>query len=129
MDLFRIGAIALCGVFLAALSRENKSGMRLYIVTAVSLILLTQILSGIGQVKTFLETIYRALPDGKEHFSILLKAVAMAYVTEFTGALCRDAGESSIAEKAELAGKVAIFITAMPILGNVLETITELLGG
>ena len=127
MDLLRIAAIALCGVFLAAVSRETRSGLRLYIVVGVSVILLAQVLSGVVQVQGFLQTLSGALSSGGDLFGILLKAVAAAYVTDFTAQLCRDAGEHSIAEKTELAGKVVIFLMALPIMEQVLETIELLL--
>ena len=54
--------------------------------------------------------------------------LAVAYVTDFTAQLCRDAGEATIGSKVELAGKVIIFCLAMPVLKAVLELIGSLLG-
>lgn len=127
MDLFRIAAIALCGVFLAAISRETKSGLRICIILAVSLLILAQVLKGLTEVQGFLQRFSDRLPEAKSQFAILLKAVGAAYVTDFTAQLCRDAGETSIAEKTELAGKVVIFLMALPILEQVLQTIELLL--
>ena len=59
---------------------------------------------------------------------MILKGLAVAYITDFTAQLCRDAGEASIGSKVELAGKIIIFYLAMPILTAILELIKTLLG-
>ena len=59
---------------------------------------------------------------------MILKVLAVAYITDFTAQLCRDAGEASIGSKVELAGKIIIFYLAMPILTAILELIKTLLG-
>ncbi|MFR8071682.1 MAG: SpoIIIAC/SpoIIIAD family protein, partial [Anaerovoracaceae bacterium] len=65
---------------------------------------------------------------GRTFFPVILKVLAVAYITDFTAQLCRDAGEASIGSKVELAGKIIIFYLAMPILTAILELIKTLLG-
>lgn len=55
------------------------------------------------------------------HMELLLKALAIALVCNSTSALCRDCGETALAEKAELAGKVAILSLCIPLLVQLLE--------
>ena len=55
------------------------------------------------------------------HMELLLKALAIALVCNSTSALCRDCGESALADKAELAGKVAILSLCIPLLVQLLE--------
>jgi len=57
-----------------------------------------------------------------EYFKIALKAVGLAYITDFIADACRDSGQASMAAKAELAGKVAIFVLSVPLFISVLET-------
>lgn len=56
-----------------------------------------------------------------EYFKIALKAVGLAYITDFIADACRDAGQTSIAAKTELAGKAAIFVLSVPLMITVLE--------
>lgn len=53
-------------------------------------------------------------------FSLLLKALAIAVACQLTSALCRDCGESALAEKAELAGKLAILALTLPVVKQLL---------
>ena len=55
------------------------------------------------------------------YLSLLLKALAAAISCQLTAALCRDCGESALAEKAELAGKLAIFAMSVPSVIELLE--------
>ena len=50
------------------------------------------------------------------HMELLLKALAIALACNATASLCRDCGESALAEKAELAGKIAILSLCIPLL-------------
>ena len=60
-------------------------------------------------------------------FPVIFKVLAVAYIADLTAQLCRDAGESAVGGKVELAGKVIIFYLALPILSAILELIGTLL--
>lgn len=51
----------------------------------------------------------------------LLKTVGICYITGFSSDLCSDFGQTSLANKVELAGRAAIFILSLPIIENVLN--------
>ena len=53
---------------------------------------------------------------------VTLKAVGIAYITDFVADACRDAGLASVASKAELVGKSAIFLLSVPLIMSVLDT-------
>lgn len=57
-----------------------------------------------------------------EYFKVALKAVGLAYITDFVADACREAGMIALASKAEFAGKTAIFILSVPLFMSVLET-------
>ena len=57
-----------------------------------------------------------------EYFSVAIKAVGISYISSFIADSCRDCGQSSLASKAEFAGKCAIFLLSLPMLTTVLET-------
>ena len=61
------------------------------------------------------------------YITTLLKIIGMAYITEFAAESCRDASQNAIAAKIELAGKILIIITAMPVITSVMNVILDLL--
>ena len=56
-----------------------------------------------------------------EYFKVAVKALGLSYVSSFIADTCRDSGHTSLAAKAELAGKTAIFIISLPLLMSVLQ--------
>lgn len=56
-----------------------------------------------------------------EYFSVALKSLGIGYITSFVADACRDCGQTSLASKAELAGKTAIFVISLPLLTAVLD--------
>lgn len=61
------------------------------------------------------------------YLSVLLKIIAVSYVAEFAASLCRDAGESALAAKVELAAKVVVLLLAVPIVVNILDSVVNIL--
>ena len=53
------------------------------------------------------------------------KAVGVAVVVRITAALCRDAGQSALAAKVEIAGAVLTLSVCLPLFEQVLDLITE----
>ncbi len=60
-------------------------------------------------------------------FALLIKIVGIGYLTEFSAGMCEDAGSSSMASKIMLAGKLVIFVMAIPIITTLLEIIVGLM--
>ena len=128
MEIIRIAALALTGVLLAALMKSVNRELTIYIILATVVILFVTIIDRLVYVFDFLGDIYDNVAYGRTFFPVILKVLAVAYVTDFTAQLCRDAGEATIGSKVELAVKVIIFCLAMPVLTAVLELIGSLLG-
>ena len=76
-------------------------------------------------------TISLLIPDkasiNKEFLEILLKITGIAILTEFAVSICKDSGESAIASKVDLSGKVIIMSMSIPILCGLLETIIKIM--
>ncbi len=63
----------------------------------------------------------------KEFLGILLKITGIAILTEFAVSICKDLGESSIANKVDLGGKMIIISVSIPIISSLLENVIEIL--
>ena len=61
------------------------------------------------------------------NFEPVLKAVGIGLATEVVQDMCAVAGESALAAKAVLAGKLAILACALPLLTTVIDILTGLL--
>jgi stage III sporulation protein AD len=63
----------------------------------------------------------------KPYITIIWKAVGITYLCEFAAGISRDCGNSMIAAQIETGGKIAVLLLGMPVLGTLLETITNFL--
>lgn len=127
MDIFKIAAIGLCGVVIAAMVKGYKPEFATYVVITTVMVIFTMIIYKLTAVFGFLGSIYDQISYGKTFFPIILKVLAVAYIADFTAQICRDSGESAIAGKVELAGKVIIFYLAVPVMVSVLSLVEQML--
>ena len=127
MEILKIAAVALTGVILASVMKTVNKEITIYIILATVIILFLSIIDKLWEAFRFLEGIYDNMTYGRSFFPVIIKVLAVAYITDFTAQLCRDSGENAIGSKVELAGKVMIFYLAMPVLSAILELISSLL--
>lgn len=52
---------------------------------------------------------------------ILMKCLGVCYLCEIAGQVCREAGQTAIASKVELAGKVAVLLLCLPMFEELLQ--------
>ena len=62
------------------------------------------------------------------YFSLALKTLGICVLTGFIADTCRDSGNFSLASKAELAGRCAVFILSIPLLTSLLESAKQIIG-
>ena len=51
----------------------------------------------------------------------LMKCLGVCYLCEIAGQVCREAGQTAIASKVELAGKAAVLLLCLPMFEELLE--------
>ena len=128
MDIvLKICAAGITGLIVVSLIKSYKPEFTVEAVLCTSIIMLWFALDGLQYAFTYMENLYGRLTYGKEYFPIILKVLVIAYATEFTSALCEDAGEKSIGTKVELAGKICIFFVAIPVFTSLLNLLDSLI--
>ncbi|MGI6731267.1 MAG: stage III sporulation protein AD [Anaerovoracaceae bacterium] len=127
MDIFKIAAIGICGVITASMVKNSRPEFATYVVVATVMIIFAMIIYKLSAVFEFLRSIYDEISYGRNFFPIIIKVLAVAYVADFAAQICRDSGESAIATKVELAGKIIIFYLAVPVIVAVIELINLML--
>jgi stage III sporulation protein AD len=126
----RIGGLALVGVAVLLLLKPYKPEWAVFIRLAVTVLAAGLILVPAGTVIAYVRELSQGAgaPDG-ETWSILLRALGIAFLTETAASVCRDSGEGGMAGWVELAGKLEILLLSFPLIRTVMETVTALLAG
>lgn len=121
-ELFKILIICFIAAVLAITLKPKAGEYALLIsVTAGVIITLTLVKIIAPSVKSF-NSLLNDYGINTEYFSVAIKAVGISYLSSFIADSCRDCGQTSLAAKAEFAGKCAIFLLSVPLLLSVLET-------
>ena len=123
----KIVVIGIVSTILVVILKEHKKeyAILLSIVAGVMLLLLT--LSKIEPIISLIQKLSLNIPIDNSYILLILKVIGISYLIEFGKDICIDAGESSIANKIEIAGKVIIVGISIPAITSVLEIITEVI--
>lgn len=120
-------AIAVIVTVITVLIRPVRPEIAVWLSVITGLVIIGRILPLIDFLVRTLTDIVARTKASPVYFSTVLKVVGIAYLTGFGAEVCRDAGERATAGKLELAGKIIILITALPVLIAVLETVSRFL--
>ena len=81
----------------------------------------------LSSVFTFIDRLGTRLDVKNEYFSVVLKALAICYLGEFTVGICRDSGQAGWGDKVELACRCTLLVLAIPLFEDFLDVITRLM--
>ena len=127
MDVFKIVAIGIISAVLIVYLKHLNSDLAMPLTVCSGIIIL---IMTIGYIENFLKLIVDITNNSGLDISalkIVLKIVAISYLVEFSSTLIEDFGLKSIADKVVFAGKIIILILAIPIIKNLILTVTNLL--
>ncbi len=127
MELFGVLSLAVIGAALAVLVRSVRPEMGLVVGVVTGLIVLLYALGEITGVLASLRELAAAYGVDGGYIGVLLKILGIAYAAQFGAQICADAGESAIAGKVELCGRVLILAAALPVVITTLGTAMGLL--
>lgn len=127
MDVFQIAGLGIVASLVLLLLRRERPELALGATLVAGLLLFFMILPRISAAISVFGTL--ASESGLEplYFGIILKVLAISYVADFGAAICRDAGEELMATRVEMAGKILILVSALPIVQEVLSVVRSLL--
>lgn len=119
--------IGLIGMILAVLFRQHKPEYAPLISLAAGLAVVFLLLGQLEPIFSQMEEILQQAGIGTEYIAVLLKSLGICYITQLAADTCRDARESAIASKMELAGKITVLTLAVPYFTGMLQTVGELI--
>ena len=127
MNIIAFVGAGIIGAVLSVVLRQYKAEFSIYITLITGMLMLG---AAVTAVKPVIETVsgYLQIADPDTSYAdVLIKSLAVCYITQMASDSCADAGEKSIAAKIELAGKFAIVLLALPVFDRLMEVIKQLL--
>lgn len=127
MDIVKIIGVGLIALIIIVVIRQYKPEFTMYVSIIAGVIILFLVLDKVTGIITLLTNLSKKTGINSEYLSILLKITGIAILTEFAVSICKDAGETAIASKVDLGGKIIIISMSIPIISALLEIIMKII--
>ncbi len=127
LEIFQVVGLAVVSVVVLLVIRRHRPEMAVLLALVVGLVIFFMVAQRLLAVLEFLRDLAARAGVDSLYLNIILKIVGIAYITEIGAQVCRDAQETSVAAKVELAGKLLILVLAVPIVMAIVEAVLRVL--
>lgn len=127
MDIIKVAFFAFTALFIYLLLKQTKSDLGPLVILVAGAGIFLYMIGQLGEVIDFINDIANKANIDTVYIGIVLKILAIAYITSFCSEICKESGAGSIGSKVEFAGKIMILGLAIPILMAVLDSILQIL--
>lgn len=120
--------VLLCAAVLATVLRAQRPELALGLSIVAGVLVVGVLLK---QLTPLLASLRRMLTVGGLSDSVLavvLRAAGVCFVTQWAADTCRDVGQTALAAKAELTGRVLLLLMTVPLFEQVLALVSGVVG-
>lgn len=126
MEVVKIVGFALVATSLIVILKEQKKEFALVLSIGAGIFILMFVMDKITPIIDMLYELTEKSNINSDFLIIILKVTGIAYLIEFGKNICIDSGQSAIATKLEIAGKILITSISLPIFASLISLIIEL---
>ncbi len=127
MNIFIIVSFGIISAVLSLVLKQYKPEYSMFISLASGILIFISVIAAINPIIRYITELTENAGLGGMYAEVLLKSLAVCYLTQLASDCCKDAGETAIAGKLQIAGKIAVLIMALPIFKSITEIITGLI--
>lgn len=127
MDILKISALGIVTAVLVITVKRTHPEMALQLSIIAGLILFLFSIDYLREVVDFIRDFSERFAFAYQSILLVIKIIGIAYICEFTIQILKDAGESAIASKVELAAKLVVIVVSLPLLTTFLDLVLGLI--
>lgn len=127
MVLIKIIGVGLVALIITVIMKQYKPEFTMYISLLAGAIIIMLVLDKVSAIIDLLTSLSNKTAINNEFIILLIKITGIAFLTEFAVSICKDSGETAIANKMDMGGKVIIISMSIPIIASLLETVIKIL--
>ncbi len=128
MEIIKIAFIGIFSGVLVVAIKQKQPEIGMQVSMVAGLIIFIYIIDYLVTAVDYIKDIVSRYDIPYQSITIVLKIIGIAYICEFAVQLLKDTGESSLASKVELAGRVFIIVLSLPIITSFMNMVLGLLG-
>ncbi len=123
----KIALVAIAGMTLAIVVGGMRRDISIWITIVSGIIIFFFGISKFEYVVDMFHELTEYTGISETYIKIIFKMIGIAYLSEFTASICKDAGQNAIAGQVDFFGRISMIVVSLPVLKSLLETIGELL--
>ena len=127
MDIIKIIGVGLIALIIIIILKQYRPEFVIYVSIIAGVIILILIMDKVSAIIDLLTSLSNKTVINNEFLVLLIKITGIPFLTEFSVSICKDSGETAIANKIDIGGKVLIISMSIPIIASLLETIIKIL--
>ncbi len=129
MEFAAIAGLALATAALCALLRRYHNEYAMLVSVGAGILIVIQVISSLLPIVSEIDGLISRAGIAAEYGTILFKVVGICFLAQFASDACRDAGESALASRVELAARLGMTAAALPLFRQLADTALGLIGG
>lgn len=126
-EILKLCGFGLLAVVLCVVVRQLKPESAVFVNIAAGAMILTAAVKTLSPSVRALGELANSAGISGDFAEVLLKALAISYITSLSADVARDAGETALGAKLELAGRVSIAALSLPVFTSLAGVITSLI--
>lgn len=127
MDIVKVIGAGFISTIIIILIKEYRPEFTIYVSLICGTIIFALIVDKISSIINIINIITSKTKMNTEYINILLKITGIAILSEYAVSICKDTGETAIANKIDFASKIIIISLSIPIIAALLELIIKIL--
>lgn len=128
MNVFSIVGLAITATVICVILKENKPEYAMLVSICSCLIIFSAVITSIVPVFDEIKGILNKIEYESEYLIVVVKSVGICYITQLASDACKDAGQTAISSRVELAGKVAVIVVSMPLFSSLIDIVVKIIG-
>lgn len=129
INIVSIFGVAVVSAILCVMLKKHNPEYSIVISIAAGVLIFGIVITQIYPAASKIKSIIAATNMSSEYGLILLKCLGICFITQFASDTCKDAGEGALSSKVELAGKITILLSSIPLFEKIMQTVLTLIKG
>lgn len=128
MNIVSVVALGLIAAILAVVLKQYKPEYAIAVSIIAAIVILAGVIGAVVPIVSEIKEMMNSASIPYQYITVLIKAVGICYITQFACDICKDAGQNAISGKIELAGRIAICLSALPLYKDLLSLTQTIIG-
>lgn len=127
MDIVKIIGVGFISLIIIVILKQYRPEYAIYVSILAGVLILLMLTDTLSGILNLLQNLSSKTNINPKFLKILIKITGIAILTEFAVSVCKDTGETAVASKIDIGGKIVIVSLSIPIIQALLETVIKIL--